>query len=506
MAHDCFQDKAVAALLNERFISIKVDRQERPDVDAVYMTVCEAMTGSGGWPLTVILTPDCTPLFAGTYFPARNSPQGQGLLDILRAINAVWVRNPEQCTQQATQITEAVSEAIHISAMKPTYTHVEKVLDTLTASYDAEFGGFGHAPKFPNANAILLLLAAAKNPTGSSMAQSTLIRIAHGGIHDHVGGGFMRYTVDRKWRQPHYEKMLYDNALLLLAFTEAYQQTNLSLYAHAIRKTCTWVMREMSLPDGAFASAQDADTSEGEGHFYFWSPEQIQAVLGKEQGDVVCGYLNVRGPAALPYLSQRAKAPEGLEESLETLRQIRALRPAPALDTLIQTAWNALMIWALARASVVLKEPIYLERAKEAAHFIQTRLTQEDGTLCNSTLAEYAYWILALCALYEATQDEAYLDVATLTARGMITRFSEGDEPGFPMSDAPELILRMRPSADDALPAPNAAAAHALNKLVQLGKTEFRSIADRTMCFLAGAIEHQPEGHSFAAYTLIMAG
>ena len=517
MAHETFEDAEVAALLNAEFVAIKVDRQERPDVDAVYMTLCEAMTGSGGWPLTVVLTPDRKPLFAGTYFPPRNGMRGEGLLDILLALNAVWHRDEAHCTAQAQRVVEAVSQAMEVSQDAPSQQWIDAVHEALVSVYDTESGGFGRSPKFPRPCSLLFLLreAEARREDADNMLHHTLNRMARGGIYDQIGGGFMRYAVDRKWLVPHYEKMLGENALLALVYARAYRQSGLQRDADTVRHIFDWALRDMLLPEGGFASAQDADSAEGEGAFYLWTPEAVNAVLGETRGETICSYLNIKEGGSLPHIALRARAPEDLPELLTALRQARAQRPAPALDDQMLTAWNAWMVLALSHASTVLNDTAYLEQAQRTAECIQTRMMDADGRLFVSyrdgkaqgdgTLAEYAAWSLALCALYDATWDGKYLDLAVMTARRMVERFGDSKSAGlFQTAQGGEsMIMRLKPSGDDPLPGPNAAAAWALAHLAALGADDLRPWADRTLSYVSGAMRSQPHDHAFGALALI---
>ncbi|HML45201.1 MAG TPA: DUF255 domain-containing protein, partial [Clostridia bacterium] len=344
---------------------------------------CEAMTGSGGWPLTVVLTPDRQPLFAGTYFPPRSDMRGEGLLDILMALNALWERDGSHCAEQAQRVVQAVAQAMEVSQDAPGQKWIDAVHEALASVYDSEFGGFGHSPKFPRHSALLFLLreAQARRGDAEAMLRNTFNRMARGGICDQIGGGFMRYAVDRKWLVPHYEKMLGENALLALAYTQAYRQFGSDRDADTARHIFDWALREMLMPEGGFASAQDADSSEGEGAFYLWTPEAVKAVLGEARGEAACAYLNIKERGSLPHVALRARPPEDLPELVTALRQARAQRPMPSLDDQMLTAWNAWMVLALANASTILNDTSYLEQAKRTAECIQTRMMDADGRL-----------------------------------------------------------------------------------------------------------------------------
>jgi uncharacterized protein YyaL (SSP411 family) len=354
------------------------------------------------------------------------------------------------------------------------------------------------------------------------MARNTLQRIARGAIHDHIGGGFKRYAVDRKWREPHFEKMLYDNALLAMAFAEAYRLTAQASFAQAAQQTFAWAFRDMVLPEGAFASAMHADNSEGDASFYFWSPDEVANLLGEDKGETLCNYLNITTPDAMPFAAQRAKPPAGLAEMLEALRTYRAQRSAPPRDDQVLTAWNAWMILALCRAGEILGEPArhdYNAYAIRAARFVQTRLAHPDGTLATAwandtaagdgTLTDYAAWALALCGLYDATWDGAWLDLAVLTAQRMVERFG-GEEAGFTLApstgktaDGTPHPLTLLSTADDGTPGPNAVALLALARLVHLGADTLKPWLEKTEGFVASAVRGQPDGHAFAGLALL---
>lgn len=505
MERESFEDEEIATFLNANFIPVKVDREERPDVDAVYMAVVQMLTGGGGWPMTVVLTPDREPFFGGTYFPARKGDRGSraGLMEILNALSTRYAADPTEVAAQASQITEQLQER---SQAKPAagVPDAQPILRTQTAmaqSYDPEWGGFGRAPKFPRTVTIELLLRHARR-TGSAVALAnalgTLDHMAAGGIRDHVGGGFHRYATDREWLTPHFEKMLYDNALLTMAYLDAYQVTGEEAYADVARETLDYLRREMTSNEGAFYSATDADSPTPDGHqeegwFFTWTRDELVETLGEERAALVSSRYGVTAEGnfegrnilhdARPLAEVAAEAgltPETAAAEIEAARaalyEARLERPPPLRDDKVLAAWNGLAISAFARGSRVLRKPGYAEAAAAAAHVVLSRMTK-DGRLYRSyingtarhdaVLDDYAFLIAGLLDLYEASHDPRWLRSAVGLQNTLDAEFWDEANGGYFMtSDRGEtLLVRRKGIYDGARPSGNAVAASNLFRI-----------------------------------------
>lgn len=525
MAHESFEDETVAELLNRSYISIKVDREERPDIDAVYMAVCQAVTGSGGWPLTVILTPDQKPFFAGTYFP-KHARYGQpGLLDILTELSRNWKTRREELLHAGQQLTSLINQ----NKTCQTGTWDKKMLKKAEAlflqDYDPRFGGFGQAPKFPIPHNLLFLMQYAKAENRQkplAMAKHTLHAMAEGGIFDHIGGGFSRYSTDEAWLVPHFEKMLYDNALLAMAYLEAFQITKDVFYGQTARQTLDYMIRELTSPEGAFFCGQDADSDGVEGKYYFFTPDEIIGVLGEQAGRRFClayGITetgNFEGKSIPNRIHAMKSLPDEIEESRLTLYQYRRKRTRLHLDDKVILSWNAWAVTAMARAAGILREEKYLDTAKRAHAFISCNMTDDknrlflrwrEGEMAHAgCLDDYAVYGLALLELYQATFDPAYLKEAVLRGEQMTGFFEDREMGGYYLtaSDAEKLIARQKETYDGALPSGNSTAAMLLSKLFNYtGDTKWQEAAQRQNRFLAGTIKDFPYGHSFGLLALM---
>lgn len=532
MAHESFEDTKVAELLNENFVSIKVDREERPDIDAVYMSVCQAVTGAGGWPLTIIMTPQQKPFFAGTYFP-KNSRYGQpGLTDILREVVSLWKNRRNELENNGEMIANAmrqVNQNDETLSFNPQRDILDKAYTMLREQFDWEWGGFGTAPKFPTPHHLLFLMhyASAENvPEALKMVEITLESMAKGGIHDHIGGGFSRYSTDKKWLVPHFEKMLYDNALLLWTYTEVYRLTKKELYADVARSTAAYMLRE--LQGEGFYCGQDADSDGVEGKYYVFTPEEIKEVLGEEEGEAFCHLYNITSSGNfegqnIPYRAKldRTCPPEGpvLQDArMAKLYDYRLKRTSLHKDDKILLSWNAWTIIALVRAGEILEEPSYIEKAIKTRYFIETKMTDEnkrlylrfrDGETANAgQLDDYAVYALALLELYQATFEVEYLAAAILRAKQMEELFEDRERGGYYMTanDAEQLISRPKETFDGAIPSGNSVAAVVLQKLALLTAEErWREAADRQLRFCNNEMMKYPVGSSFALIALSMA-
>jgi uncharacterized protein len=546
MERESFEDEGVAKLLNADFISIKVDREERPDVDDLYMNAVQLVSGRGGWPMTIFLTPEGKPFYGATYFPRED------FKSLLGQVKEAWKGKRKEIDSSADQITAALQRQARLAAANPTVPTralQTETLDALRDEYDSQYGGFGRAPKFPPHNSFPLLFhiyQQAKDKEALGLALGTLDAMARGGIRDHLGGGFHRYSTDEKWLVPHFEKMLYDNALLARAYTEAYRITGKPLYKEVARETLDWALREMRGPEGGFYSSRDADSAGEEGKYYLWSRKEIMDLLGPADGALFCTAYNVQ--EAGNYLEQTTRKPNGtnilhLKQPLAELARkrgaagpsflaslarvrarltnIRIERLPPALDDKRLTSWNALMIGSLAHCGQVLKEPRYTQAAQKAAGFVLTQL-QRDGKLLRrwrpvegggegatkrvgdipGFLDDYAYMIDALLDLHAADKNRQWVHEAAKLADTMITLFADKAGGFFDTPAGHEtLIVRGKNGYDQAIPSANAVAARALLRLFKLtGKSAYRQQAEVSIRSLGGLTTRQPR----AAQTMVL--
>ncbi|MGA8943994.1 MAG: thioredoxin domain-containing protein [Thermoactinomyces sp.] len=541
MARESFEDEEVARILNEGFVSVKVDREERPDVDQVYMTVCQAMTGQGGWPLTIVMTPEQKPFFAGTYLPKQAMYGRMGLIDLLERISKLWKEERTRAYEVGNRIAEAVKEYLNSAEAGEVQIEIaDHAYEQFASQFDEDYGGFGGAPKFPRPHDLLFLLRyyrRTKETEALQMVTTTLDAMRQGGIFDHLGYGFARYAVDREWLVPHFEKMLYDNALLALAYLETYQVTEEERYADVAREIFQYILRDMKSPEGAFYSAEDADSEGVEGKFYVWTPGEIAEVLGEDDARIFCRVYGVteegnfeRQTSILNQIGVRldevAKAfglsLEELQQKLARCRQqlftAREKRVHPGKDDKILTSWNGLMIAALARGARVLGEMKYADAAAGAARFIFKRLMREDGRLLAryrdgeaaypGYLDDYAFLVWGLMELYEATFQQDYLERALSLTHEMLELFGDKDHGGlyFYGKDAESLFARPKEIYDGAMPSGNSVAALNLIRLARLTADEsLLQEANRQIQAFAKAVEASPISYSFYLIALLFA-
>ncbi|MBM7556458.1 thioredoxin domain-containing protein [Halanaerobacter jeridensis] len=501
MEEESFKDEEVAQILNQHFVAIKVDREERPDVDSIYMEVCQWLTGRGGWPLTIIMTPDKEPFFAGTYFPKESKQGMPGLLNILSKVVQEWEENRNKLLETGEKIVENLKQKdMEHSATEITESAIKDLLtegfESLKHRFDKEYGGFGTAPKFPQPHNLLFLLRYAKtnnNQPALKMIRKTLDNMWRGGIYDHLGYGFSRYSTDRKWLLPHFEKMLYDNALLTITYLEAYQLIGKEDYAAVSEEILSYVQRDMTAPQGGFYSAEDADSEGEEGKFYLWSQEEIKDILGEKKGQKFCDYYDITVTGNfegenIPNLIGQDKSKIELDNQFasakEKLFAQREKRIHPAKDDKILTAWNGLMIAAFAKASRVLGKEIYQEQAEKAVEFIKENLMRNDGRLLAryregeaaylGYIDDYAFLIWGLIELYQSSFKSQYLQLAIKLNQDLLHYFWDQNEGGLYLygSDGEELITRPKKIYDGALPSGNAIAALNFWRLGQLTADE----------------------------------
>jgi uncharacterized protein YyaL (SSP411 family) len=524
MAHESFEDPATAAYMNQTFVCVKVDREERPDVDAICMEACQSMTGHGGWPLNVFLTPEQQPFFAGTYFPSGERPGMPSWMMVLKAIAEAWEERPGKVREQGALMAEAIAANATLERGEQAgvpRTVISETVSALEQMFDAEHGGWGRAPKFPPHCTLELLLAAGDR----KLAPATLEAMAAGGIYDQLGGGFARYSVDATWTVPHFEKMLYDNALLARAYLHGFQVTGDRRFAEVCAETLDWALLELLGPEGGFCSALDADSEGVEGRFYVWSLADLNAAFADEPelGRQAIAYFGATEGGnfedGLNVLEARGPVPDRLTEIRRRLFELRSRRVRPGLDDKRLTAWNALMIAALADAGAVLAREDYLEAARNCAEFLLSELRDGDGRLLRTWkdghaalpayLEDHAYLLQALLVLYEATFEERWYLEARALADTMIERFGDPQRGGFytTASDAPFLVTRRKDLDDAPIPSGNSAAALGLLRLARLsGESEYERQAGGVLALHAQLAARHPLafGHLLQAIDLYL--
>jgi len=544
MEEESFSDPAIAALMNDHFVSVKVDREERPDVDRIYMSYLQATTGRGGWPMTIILTPDLKPFFGGTYYPPEDRGGRPGLRTVIQQIQQSWTKDRDQVVQSAEKATQSLSARVSaaVSTAKLGLPVIDATYQRTKTGYDAVNGGFGKAPKFPRPvvfNFLLRYYARTGDKAALEMTVATLRAMARGGIHDQLGGGFHRYSTDASWRVPHFEKMLYDQAQLAVAYTEAYQVTKDPLFADVTRDILEYVLREMRGGEGGYYSAEDADSllvegkpEHAEGAFYVWSVDEIRQVLGDERAAIfayaygvdplgnvpaqqdIQGELRGRNVLVLRQTAAETAVKFGKPEpdmralltaARSELAIARASRPHPPLDDKVLVAWNGLMISAFARAAQVLDEPRYAEAARASAAFIESRMYDpktnllqrryRDGSVEIDAMAEdYAFLIQGVLDLYETSFEVKWLSWAVRLQEQQDALFWDGKGGGYfaTRADAAHVLVRMKENFDGDVPAASSVAAMNLLRLWQMtDRAEWRSKAETTFAAFAGRLELQ---------------
>jgi hypothetical protein len=530
MERESFENDSIAALMNERFVCVKVDREERPDVDAQYMLAVQMMGQQGGWPLNVFLTPDLVPFYGGTYFPPEDRYGRPGFPSLLVALDEYYRTEKEDLTNRTERLAFYLAQA---SAMRPADkaaggAELRRAYHELSARYDTRYGGFGRAPKFPQPSVLEFLLVYAHRagqPDALEMVLTTLRNMARGGMYDQIGGGFHRYSVDDRWLVPHFEKMLYDNALLPPVYLAAHQITGDAFAANVVRETLDYVLRDLTSLDGGFYASEDADSEGVEGKFYVWSLDDVTRLLGAADGGAFAAYYDITEggnwegtnilnvPQDVEVVARRL----GMEPSAvleiarrgrRTLFEARERRVRPGLDDKTIAGWNGLMIAALARAGAVLGEPRYVEAAIRGARFMLDALSQ-DGRLLRTRpagsrriaafLDDYAYVVRGLLDLYEATFDGQWLTEASRLAQTMIRLFWDDESGGFFTTSVEHdrLVSRLKDSHDGATPSGNAVAVGALRRLAVLaGDENYAEKARRTLLLFADSLREQPTGYT----------
>ena len=531
MEHESFEDDSVAKLLNDSFISIKVDREELPEIDHVYMSVCQAMTGGGGWPLTIVMTPAKEPFFSGTYFPKDKRGGRSGLFQILPMITDAWTSKREDIMTSVGQVKNYLDQLNSKPAGNNFSTElINRAYDQFRNGFDEEYGGFFRAPKFPSPHNLIFLMRyhhSFDNKIALDMATKTLKQMRLGGIYDHIGFGFHRYSTDRHWLVPHFEKMLYDQAMIAMAYTEAYHITGEDIFAQTAREIFTYVLRDMTASEGGFFSAEDADSEGEEGKFYIWTEQEIKEVLGEDYGKEFNDIFSITTPGNyrdessgketrlnIPHLKNyNANGSNDFESAREKLFNIREKRIHPLKDDKILTDWNGLMIAALAKAAIVLDEPVYLDAAEKAAEFVLHSISKGERLLkryrngvaaLDAHLDDYAFMAWGLLELYEATFATKYLSQALDLMNIMVEDFWDDKNGGFFLgSDQSEkLIVRSKTAYDGAIPSGNSVAVMNMVKLTRItGNTNWAELAEKTIRAFSEDVNRAPTG-----YTLMLTG
>ncbi|KAF6247153.1 thioredoxin [Nitrosopumilus sp. b3] len=534
MAHESFENEDVAQFMNENFVNIKVDREERPDIDDIYQKVCQIATGQGGWPLSIFLTPDQKPFYVGTYFPVLDSYGRQGFGSICRQLAQAWKEKPKDIEKSTEKFLDALQKTETITAP----TKLERpILDEAAMNLfqigDPTYGGFGSAPKFPNAANISFLFRYAKLSGLSKFNEfslKTLKKMANGGIFDQIGGGFSRYSTDAKWLVPHFEKMLYDNALIPVNYAEAYQITKDPFYLDVMKKTLDFVLREMTSPEGGFYSAYDADSEGIEGKYYVWKKSEIKEILGSnadlfclyfdvtdggnwEGNNILCNNLNL-STVAFNFGVTEQKAQEIIDSCSEKLLKVRSKRIPPGLDDKILVSWNSLMITAFAKGYRVTSDIRYLDAAKTCISFIENNLF-ENGKLLRTYkngdakidgyLEDYSYFVNALLGVFEIEPEKKYLELALKLGNHLVAHFWDSNTNSFFMTsdDHEKLIIRPKSNYDLSLPSGNSVSAFVMLRLFHLSqKQNFLEISTKIMESQAQLAAENPFGFGYLLNTI----
>lgn len=529
MAHESFEDEETAVYMNENFVNIKVDREERPDLDSIYMNAVVAMTGQGGWPMTVFLTPDGRPFFGGTYFPPTPRYNMPSFQQVLASINRAWHEQRDEINENATKLTEGLTRIITQGDQDDMLDDAlfDQALEGLLRAFDEDLGGFGNAPKFPPSMTLEFLLRIAQrrgDHRASHMVEHTLKMMAQGGMYDQLGGGFARYSTDSKWLVPHFEKMLYDNALLARVYIHAYQVTGDYFYRRVAVETLDFILREMRHEQGGFYSSYDADSEGEEGKFYVWQPEEVREILGEDAEPFMLYYdVTERGNWEGKSILHVPRAPEEVAQILnmevdelkarlaasrQKLYEVRSQRVWPGLDDKVLTSWNGLMLAAFAEAARIFPRPDYIEAAQRNAEFLYQHMRQENGRLLrtwkagskakyNAYLEDYAYLADGLLALYQTDFNEKWFAWAQELADIMLDHFKDPNGIGFfdTSDDHEMLIQRPKDMQDNAVPSGNAMAAQVLLKLsLYTGNGRYWDAAEEAVRGMYSRMSHFPTG------------
>lgn len=524
MERECFEDEDVAKVLNENFISIKVDREERSDIDSIYMTFCQAYTGSGGWPLTIIMTPDKKPFFAGTYFPKESKYGRPGLIELLNSIYDMWVKDKKRLVDYSLEMIDQIKRQNEIEIDendKIDESVINETIQSLKQFFDKKHGGFSREPKFPTPHNMYFLLEyyiKTEDKNALNMVEETLKHMYKGGIFDHVGFGFSRYSTDEKWLVPHFEKMLYDNALLSLIYTKTYEITGKELYKRIAEKIYTYMIINMISPEGGFYSAEDADSEGIEGKFYVWDIEEIEKVLGKQDGKTYCELYGIteRGnfeekniPNLINTDIEKLELNENLKEQLEKMRvklyDYREKRIHPFKDDKTLTSWNGLAIASFAYGGRIFNNQNYIEISERAADFVLKKLMRDNGRMLSryregesayaAVLEDYAFIIWGLIELYKANSQSKYQEKCLYLHDQMMKLFWDEKQGGLYLYglDSEELIVRPKELYDGAIPSGNSVAALNMLRLYDItDDTKFKQFAERQFRTFGTTVKRNP--------------
>ena len=535
MEKESFEDNDVANLMNEVFISVKVDREERPDIDGIYMSVCQMLTGGGGWPLTIIMSPDKKPFFAGTYLPKQDRFGRMGMMSLIPGINNVWKNRRAEINKSAEEIYSALNSSLPKRSGEELNEKVlDKAFNNFVNLFDSENGGFGVAPKFPSPHNLLFLLRYWKRKNSEKallMVEKTLFEMRKGGIYDHIGSGFHRYSTDKLWLVPHFEKMLYDQAMLVIAYTETYQAAKKDIYKETAIEILDYVLRDMTSPEGGFYSAEDADSEGIEGKFYVWKGNEIKNLLSKDEADLFFNVFNIKTEGNwidqvhdentgtnILHLQKEIKTladelsinEKLLNQKLKTIKEklfiFREKRIHPFKDTKILTDWNSLMISALSKAAQVFDNNEYYEAAEKAVYFILKNSADKNGRLLHrfkdgeagiyANVDDYAFFIACLLDLYETGFNTSYLKTAVDLNNDLIKYFWDGEEGAFffTPSDGEKLLIRQKEIYDGAVPSGNSVAILNLLRIGRItGNSDYEKKASKIFKTFSVMIENSPQ-------------
>ncbi|ROR29277.1 hypothetical protein EDD66_103213 [Mobilisporobacter senegalensis] len=530
MERESFEDEEIAGVLNGNFVSIKVDKEERPDIDAIYMGVCQALTGHGGWPLTIVMTPEQKPFYAGTYFPKTSKYGMTGLMDLLDAISKQWKENKDVLISSSENIVDHIRNRDFSDSKiegKVSKDLIKKAKRQFEHSFDNYYGGFHNAPKFPTPHNLMFLLRFAyfeKDKQALQMVEKTLEQMYKGGIFDHIGFGFSRYSTDGKWLIPHFEKMLYDNALLAMTYLETYQLTRRDLYKKVAVKIFDYVLKELTYEEGGFFCAQDADSEGIEGKYYVFTPEETIKILGQEDGNYYNDYFDITIEGnfegnSIPNLimnNEYDKENQRIQSLSKKLYDYRLTRTKLHKDDKILTSWNALMTCAFAKGYQILGKEQYRSAADRAVQFTRMYLSTEDGRLKvrfregDSSgvghIDDYAFFIWSLLEMYDATYQADYLKEAIDYTNKMILLFFDKEKGGFYLyaKDSEQLIFRPKEVYDGAIPSGNSVAAFDLLRIAKLtGESKYEDYASLQLKYISGVISDYPSAYSYSLIGLI---
>ena len=517
MEKESFIDKKIAEILNQNFVSIKVDREERPDIDKLYMEVCKAMTGGGGWPLTIFMTPDKKPFHATTYIPKNDKYGRKGMLTILPEIVSIWENKQDKIEQVSNNIISQIKAQENSSEVDLTDEIFADTVNIIKRIYDEQYGGFGNEPKFPMPHYLLFLLRYwdnYKNSKSINMVIQTLEEMRSGGIYDQIGFGFFRYSTDRKWQTPHFEKMLYDQALLIYTYIEAYQVTEKKLYKDTAKEVIKYLQRDMLSNTGCFFAAEDADSDGVEGKYYLWKKDELNRILNSKEFDLIKKIFNIGNSDHINLALKDIEHYDKIPEIKEKLFEYREKRNRPGKDNKILTDWNGLVIAALAKAGFVLNSNEYIEMAEKATKYVYEKMRTKDNKLvhsyCNgkitdvNNLGDYSFFLWGLIELYQATFNNLYLSWAVNIADEMIEHFWDDVEGGFYFTskENSDLFLRQKEGSDSAIPSSNSIAAYNLLRLSHLtDDLSYKEKAEKTINTFSDKMSQTPINYIFLLLT-----